>query len=439
MPNGINIQNFHWLPLLKDEIWDELQRKNYSVAGENLKAALKTIPPPEWKSTFWVGIVKGFPMLRAELSEKEWRENVLPVVVKAILEVASGEALANIFKNLGIYPETFKDFHDLVVSVTPGENQELKLSWLKAKASSLYVFLISNLAQELGVGFIELKNTLSLEKVVQRYNALSQELKSEILSYANAEDIFRIGSNNHFSPEKISLIALVTGRVLMGFLHTDDVQKELQEILMIDNRIANSIYQELDRKIFSRLKDEIREVYDPIVSPIKPTPGEAKEEKIELQKLGEETVPLKVGVKPAEEGKPLIIHREEKQEPVVEEKKFKGFEFPFEFMKPKEAATAPPVKVKVETPGKKVVHYSEYRTPLTPFGKPEEEIIDLSTLTRREPSPPPRAVNDDLDYDNDKRESQVIKPTPVQTKETKPEEKKEFKGPSIEGNIIDLR
>ncbi|MCP6720119.1 MAG: hypothetical protein KJI72_02205 [Patescibacteria group bacterium] len=493
MPN-INTQNFYWLPILKEDIWDELQSKNYQKAGEGLRTSLKTIPAAEWENTFWVGIIKGFPMLRANLSEKEWRNNVLPTIAQAVLETASGEALANIYKNLDLYPEAQKEFQKLIIEAIPGETEEAKLNWLKTKRPPLYTFLIANLAQELGVGLTKLIGALPPKQVNQRYKSLPQNLKNEIFSYANAEDIFRIGSSNHFSEEKISSIAMISSRVLMGFIHLDDITKEIQEAVNIDSRIATTIGQELSKKIFSQLRNGIRKVYDPITGPLKEaTVGEKtislkkfgeeglKEQKIRIEKVEEErrgpteehrsvlTQKTEEG-KPFDvtQGKPLVLHEEK---PMVEEDKkpFKGFDFPFSFMKPKTPGTSP-TKVKIEVPGaeakldappsprlrrvkeekekKRVVHYSESRTPLSPFGKPEKEVINLETLERNNTPQPSEKILPLREKKKPALKTQIEKKPQASQSPLGKKEGNIKKGQlprrnsgqaTIEGNIVDLR
>ncbi len=156
--------------------------------------------------------------------------------------------------------------------------------------------------------------------------------------------------------------------------------------------------------------------------------------------------------------RPFVIHKEEEQRPATEGKKFKGFDFPFGmFDKGKGSRTTPsePVKVKVETPGqekpldktpldetrgkqgKRVVHYSEYRTPLTPFERPEEDIIDLQTFTKHEAPPSDqRLTTNDLRQTSTVTQQTADKPQPAPEVKKKEEPKTT---PSIEGNIVDLR
>ena len=133
-------------------------------------------------------------------------------------------------------------------------------------------------------------------------------------------------------------------------------------------------------------------------------PGAASEpEKISLEQLTTETgqnVPVQEETlassantaEQTKEGAPLILHREET---LTGEKKssIRGFSFPGFFKSKKTEAESPPtVKVKIETPGqgpdkeKRVVHYSEFRTPVTPFNE-NNELINLEVFSKKTTEP----------------------------------------------------
>jgi hypothetical protein len=55
--------------------------------------------------------------------------------------------------------------------------------------------------------------------------------------------------------------------VLLGFIHVEDLGKEIADTLKIDGRIANNIADALNKKIFAPLHPEIQKVYSPIITP----------------------------------------------------------------------------------------------------------------------------------------------------------------------------
>ncbi len=459
----LNTENFYWLPILKEEVWDALQTRNYLKAEQELEKALKTIPPPEWVNTFWIGIIKGYPFLRANLDRVEWLENISPIIAKAVLNTATGEALVNIFRNLDIYPETLKSFSDLIIEIIPGENERSKIEWIKNKRTPLYIFLIANPAQELGINLIKLFQGQLSKDILQRYKSLPIDIKNTILSYATAEDIFRAGTTNHLSDEKISSLATITGQVLMGLIHFDDVEKTIQKTLNIDGRLAVNLNQVLNEKIFAQFRNEIRDIYDPMINSIDisvipedkkietttiplETPNENKltKEKIILIKEGS----FEMGSK---EEKPLIIHEEKPaaSEPAIT-KPMKTFS-PFGFFRSKagpEEKTA--VRVRVETPEKKkeevkrVVHYSEFRTPVAPLAG-KEEFMSLDKFEKEAVAEAPIALIENAEPQEHSPEQ--IKPVlqaktffswPHKTQKEEVNNNRTIRQPKLDGNIIDL-
>ncbi len=106
---------------------------------------------------------------------------------------------------------------------------------------------------------------ISQNQALKRWGTLPDILKESIFSAYNAEILWRVCENQHLSEDKIDKVAVVTGDVLMGFLHPEDFAQEIHEALNINIEIAKAIAMEIDRKIFSPLKKELEKVYQPIV------------------------------------------------------------------------------------------------------------------------------------------------------------------------------
>jgi len=252
---------------------------------------------------------------------------------------------------------------------------------------------------------------ITKQQFLERLDNLPTPLQEALFNTTAGDIVWDIGGKHHLTEDKISALADIVTDVLSGFLHSSDLAKEIRSSLDIGSQTADSVAEEIDQKIFVRYRDEISKAYDPITktSETLRTGRAPKEKKISLEKIGEGVaVEQEVKIEKAEaeepfdaaqdkqgkpfdaaQGKPLVLFKEKS---AVEEKRkpFKGFTFPFGMTK-KDPVT-PPTKVRVEVPGKKksfdkaqdkrVVHYSELRTPLSPFGKPEKEIIALKTPER---------------------------------------------------------
>src|SRR3989344_1491231 len=139
--------------------------------------------------------------------------------------------------------------------------------------------------------------TVSRQQVLNRWGVLPQNLREAISSELNAEFLWRICEDNHLPKEKIYRVATITGDVILGFLHPDELAKEISTDLKIDIKLATSISEEIDRKIFSRLRTELKENYNPVTSQYEreaethekhATPDKSAEGTISLGKIGEE-------------------------------------------------------------------------------------------------------------------------------------------------------
>src|SRR3989344_3889387 len=106
--------------------------------------------------------------------------------------------------------------------------------------------------------------TLTQQQAEERFEVLPDSLKAALFSVYNAEEIARIGRSQFLSPEKTSLLARITGRVVMGFIHEDDFVKAVKEELEIPAEVAGLTAREIDRKILFPLKEETRKAYAPL-------------------------------------------------------------------------------------------------------------------------------------------------------------------------------
>lgn len=259
---------------------------------------------------------------------------------------------------------------------------------------------------------------ISRSQALNRYDLLQENLKDSLFSAQNAEIIRRVCASHHLTEDKTVIIGKIVGYIIMGFIHPEDLAGEIKNALNINPEIAASISREIDRKIFSPIRNDIDKVYSPLE-------GSAEEHIIDLRKVEEkkEVEPLKEEVVAPEkpEDKPVIIHQEAEIKPTAVVKKSLGGLFSALGAKKEEAKAPKPVAAEVQIAGEqppkeevskpaappRVVHYTELRTSLTPPApaqaapttpttptpptpqqkteKPEEkkeEIIDLKTLKK---------------------------------------------------------
>jgi len=98
------------------------------------------------------------------------------------------------------------------------------------------------------------------------YN-LPSILKNALYSESVMGVIRHICQSHYFDDDKTLIVEQLTALVLSGFVALEDMSKEIAENLGVNKQLADSIYQEIDKKIFLSLKEEIKKVYSPLVVP----------------------------------------------------------------------------------------------------------------------------------------------------------------------------
>ncbi|MFA6354611.1 MAG: hypothetical protein WCX12_02940 [Candidatus Paceibacterota bacterium] len=110
----------------------------------------------------------------------------------------------------------------------------------------------------------------------QRFKILPELLKEAVFSVQTSEIINQATEQNRVPPEKIGGVAEAVGLVLLGFIHPEEIQKEIQDRAGIDAPTAKAITDLVQSKIFSFVKNEIVEVYNPTPANIEPNAAKPK-------------------------------------------------------------------------------------------------------------------------------------------------------------------
>ena len=231
---------------------------------------------------------------------------------------------------------------------------------------------------------------ISRQQALQRWDVLSQNIREALFSEYNSGILWRICEEQHLSEDKIFKVAALAGDVIMGFIHPEDLAQEIKNTLGINPEIAASISRQIDRKIFTLIKNDIDKVYAPAGALVEEK--SVAEESVPPMEISEEhTVDLraqKVEVKPPESAplpevkiaatedkdKPFILHTQEEMKPTLGMKKSLGGLFGFSGGKEDAAQYKPkPVAVEVQIGGLKEIKEEKF------FGvdqdKPKTELI----------------------------------------------------------------
>ncbi|MEK9180475.1 MAG: hypothetical protein AAB897_03625 [Patescibacteria group bacterium] len=104
---------------------------------------------------------------------------------------------------------------------------------------------------------------ITTQQARARFTTIPQILQNEVFSVQNAEVIEQISKQNNLPDEKIGEVAEVVGFALLGFIHPEDVAKEVEERAEIPPALATAISEAINKKIFASLRNQLDEIYAP--------------------------------------------------------------------------------------------------------------------------------------------------------------------------------
>lgn len=103
--------------------------------------------------------------------------------------------------------------------------------------------------------------TITRNQVLDRWNELPDVIKEAIYSEDLNNQMSKIFDSFHLSEPKKQDMSYLCLLVFTGFLYRQDLYKEIQTNLNIDNKLALEIYSELDKKIFLPYRKEIDTIF----------------------------------------------------------------------------------------------------------------------------------------------------------------------------------
>ncbi|MFH1192932.1 MAG: hypothetical protein V1656_01280 [Candidatus Jorgensenbacteria bacterium] len=233
---------------------------------------------------------------------------------------------------------------------------------------------------------------VSKKRFFERLDKMPPTVREAAFSPDTGSIISAIGKTYHLDEQRIGTLVAATGAVFFGFIHRTDLMKEILEETRVDAKIAQSIADEMERKVFARIQDDLDKVFEPVSAEeeveeeIAPTPSPAEENNsLPQTKFRPVATRGEISFAPPKGEGPLILH-EEKGAAAEAQKGFRGFSMPLSFLRSKIATNAAPkaaARVEVPPAGNepRIVHYNENRTPLSPFGE-KEEFINLETFEK---------------------------------------------------------
>jgi hypothetical protein len=102
------------------------------------------------------------------------------------------------------------------------------------------------------------------EQVMKRWDSLPLVFREALCSEINSDFIWKTCEAEYIPNEKIYTVSRVAGIVLMGFLHPEDMAAEIRDEIGVDIRIATSIANSINQRIFAPIRADIDKIYNPI-------------------------------------------------------------------------------------------------------------------------------------------------------------------------------
>jgi len=127
--------------------------------------------------------------------------------------------------------------------------------------------------------------TYTQDELLDKYEDLPDNLKEALFSVDNAKVMQDVGKQNSLTVAQVGTLAQEAGYIMMGISPTKDFIPRLSENLGIDKERARKIAHEVNDKIFSKVRESLKEVHG--MTPSSPRPGSEQAAK-EMPKREEE-------------------------------------------------------------------------------------------------------------------------------------------------------
>ncbi len=276
-------------------------------------------------------------------------------------------------------------------------------------------------------------STITQELIEKRFSVLPEKIQTVLDSEKIQEETRKISGDSYLSEEQSLIVEQLTALILLGFVSQKDLQAELIENAGLTDENAAKISQTVKEKILASAGGDLGRVYSPM---IEPTANEMKAE------AAKETVSIRTpidaiapqfptrasGTSPttAPEPAPFVIYQDNQQSTEVRKPLVRSFSLPFNLFKSQAAAPRNDVRATIETTDndknqdkeakdikitlpRRTVHYSEFRTPVSPFennsmnsGNFGESAISEKPLP---PAPAPQPAKSESRFEIPQKES----------------------------------
>jgi len=236
---------------------------------------------------------------------------------------------------------------------------------------------------------------LTEDILLKRFDSLPDHIQELVSSEQAQKLVVQIGKSHYMSREKIEVLEQIVTLILMGFIHSRNLKREISDRLFLNYDHTIALANDLDQELFREIRLDLEQIYTPIEEEISnqktAREGTGTEKFIpERESSGDAEIVIPIHeeiARPLNENGPFMLVEEKFVMGETEKKggKFKDFSKAFSFFSPKQLSeSTSPVRARVETPKeKKVIHYSELRSPISVFDR-GGDFIDLKLSKKTE-------------------------------------------------------
>jgi hypothetical protein len=235
-------------------------------------------------------------------------------------------------------------------------------------------------------------STITQELIEKRFDVLPEKVRETLDSEKNQEKTRKICSKNFLNEDQSLIVEQLTALILLGFVSPKELQSELIINAALTDENAAKIADAIKEDILSEAGNDLGRVYSPLTEPTSnEIRAEAAKEAVSIRMPVDAVTNPQLATKLAPtttaEPAPFVLYQDNQQKQPTEERKplNRPFSFPFNIFKQQNTTPArSQVQAKIETTeGDKktteakavkvvlphrTVHYSEFRSPVSPFG-----------------------------------------------------------------------
>jgi hypothetical protein len=99
------------------------------------------------------------------------------------------------------------------------------------------------------------------EEIEKRYDLLPKNIKEVLLSDEWGDVVWQVCETNHLKEEQIKSVSMFLGYIILGFLHPEDFEKEVNNETGVDTRIVKAISEEITKEVLLPIALDLQTLY----------------------------------------------------------------------------------------------------------------------------------------------------------------------------------